>query len=121
MGTYIIIAILLIAVIFAMKGSIKHAKGEGGCCGGGSVPKVKKQKIKNHIAVKNMTIEGMTCANCKKRVENTLNLLNQVNAKVNLEQKKAVITLGEEISDEILIETVENMGYQVTSITNVEA
>ena len=68
-----------------------------------------------------MTIEGMTCDNCKKRVENTLNLLNQVNAKVNLEQKKAVITLGEEISDEILIETVENMGYQVTSITNVEA
>lgn len=65
-----------------------------------------------------MTIEGMTCDNCKKRVENALNSLNQVNVKVNLEQKKAVITLGEEISDEILIETVENMGYQVTSITN---
>lgn len=38
----IIISILLIFVIIGICSSIKHFKGEGGCCGGGSSVKVKR-------------------------------------------------------------------------------
>ena len=32
----IILLIVLVIMIFAVKGTIKHFKGEGPCCGGGS-------------------------------------------------------------------------------------
>ena len=35
MGTIIIIAVLVVLVLFAFRGSFAHFKGEGGCCGGG--------------------------------------------------------------------------------------
>ena len=35
MGTAIIIGILAIIVVIAVISSVKHMKGEGGCCGGG--------------------------------------------------------------------------------------
>lgn len=115
MGTYIVVAVLVVAIVFAIKGSMKHVKGEGGCCGGGSVPKVKKQKIKQSVAVKRIVIEGMTCDNCRKRVENSLNALNQVNAKVSLKDNMAIVTLGENVADEVLREAVEKAGYKVIS------
>ena len=34
MGTIIIIAVLVVLVLFAFRGSFAHFKGEGGCCGG---------------------------------------------------------------------------------------
>lgn len=113
MATYIVIAVLIIVVIFAMRGSMKHVKGEGSCCGGGSVPKVKKQRIKQNVAVRKIVIEGMTCDNCRKRVENSLNALNQVNAKVSLKDKTATVKMGEYMEDEILRKTIEKAGYKV--------
>ena len=45
MADAIIILVVVIILIFALKGSIKHFKGEGACCGGGSGSvKTKKQK-----------------------------------------------------------------------------
>ena len=36
MGTAVILVVLVIIVVFAVRSGIKHGKGEGGCCGGGS-------------------------------------------------------------------------------------
>ena len=52
MSDVIIMIVILIVLIFAVKGSWKHFKGEGACCGGGSgsvkpkKPKKKKRKGK---------------------------------------------------------------------------
>lgn len=118
MGTAIVVIVILVGMIFAVKNSLKHLKGEGGCCGGSgsSEPKVKKQHLSQVVAVKHLEIEGMHCDNCRKRVENCLNSLDQVNAKVNLDKKEAVVKLGKEIPDEALRETVEKAGYQVLSV-----
>ena len=71
MGTIIIIAVLVVLVLFAFRGSFAHFKGEGGCCGGGgSEPKQKKKKPAGEvIATKIISIEGMHCENCKNTVE----------------------------------------------------
>lgn len=45
----IIIAILFILVIIGIRSSVKHFKGEGGCCGGGSSVKVKRKKLKQIV------------------------------------------------------------------------
>ena len=61
-------------------------------------------------------IEGMHCENCEIRVANALNRLENVACKVNLKKKTAVVSYSAEISDEILKETVERLGYEVTEI-----
>lgn len=119
MGTAIVVIILVLIVIFSVKGSVKHMRGEGGCCGG-SAPekKVKPVKLKNVAATKIISIEGMHCENCSRRIENALNSLEMVNAKVNLEKKQAVVKLGVDRKDDFLKETIEKLGYEVTGIAN---
>ena len=42
----IILLIVLVIIIFAVKGTIKHFKGEGACCGGGSKGLIKTEEKK---------------------------------------------------------------------------
>ena len=113
---HIIIAILACIVIIAILRALKHFKG-GGCCGsGGNTIRDKKSLNAPKIGEKVMTIEGMHCENCEIRVENALNRLDHVACKVSRKKKNAVISCSEEVSDEMLKETVERLGYQVTQI-----
>ena len=61
-------------------------------------------------------IEGMHCPKCKGRVENALNEIENVSAKVDLEKKTATVSIKGEIADNILIEAVTELGFQVVSI-----
>ncbi len=121
MGTAVIVAILIIIILISVQSSMKHMKGEGGCCGGEADSlKVKRQKLKQVVETKRICIEGMKCDNCRKNVENGLNSLNQVNARVNRKKKEALVQLGEKIPEETLKSTIENMGYRVISIEEVK-
>lgn len=73
MTNFVIAGILVIMVILGIRSSIKHFKREGGCCGGGSSVAVKKKRLKQVVKQRIVMIEGMTCKNCKKRVESRLN------------------------------------------------
>jgi copper chaperone CopZ len=65
---------------------------------------------------KTMVIEGMSCAHCKKRVENALNAIAGVSCEVDLEQKTANLTLSFAVDDETLKRAVEDAGYTVLAI-----
>lgn len=116
MGTAIVIVILAIIVIAAIVSSTGHFKGEGGCCGGGGDVKIKGDRLKEVVAVKTISIEGMSCKNCAERVQNALNSLEQVNAKVSLGKNEAVVKLGRPVSDDELKACVEKAGYTVRKI-----
>ena len=111
----IIIAILLIIVFFAVKGAIPHFKGEGSCCGGGSQKAVKPKKLSNVISTKVINIEGMTCEKCAMRIQNALNSIDGVSAKVSLRGKKATVKLGKDIPDTVLNKAITDLGYEVLS------
>ncbi len=118
------ILIIIIAVIigFAAKGAVKHMKGEGECCGGGSSPKAKKKKLTGTIvAEKVIAIEGMHCDHCKNSVERVLNNLDGVASKVQLKKNIAVVSMTRQVSDEELKSAVEKEGFTVTGITGKEA
>lgn len=66
---------------------------------------------------KTMIVEGMMCKMCKAHVEKALNAIEGVSAEVSLEEKKAVITLCAEVSDEALTAAVTEAGYEVISIS----
>lgn len=116
MENYIIIGILLVILVLAILRAKKHFKG-GGCCGSGSnTIRDKKTLTAPKIGETVLTIEGMHCENCEIRVENALNRLDHVACKVSWKKKTAVISYSEEVSEELLKDTVERLGYQVTQI-----
>ena len=116
MQNAIIIVVIAIFLIIGIRSSIKHFKGEGGCCGGGASVKRKRKKLKTVIAKKTVVIEGMTCEHCKNRVESRIDEIDGAAAKVNLKKKEAVISLEKEVSDEIIRTSIEKAGYEVISI-----
>ena len=116
MADVVIVGILIILIIIGMRSGVKHFKGEGGCCGGGSSVKVKRKKLKRVVKQRTVVIEGMTCEHCKARVESRLNELDGVSAKVNLKRKTAVVSMEKEVEDEEIKKAIENVGYEVIEI-----
>ena len=99
MANVIIIMLLVILIIIGISSAVRHFKGEGGCCGGGSSVKVKRKKLKQIEKQRTVIIEGMTCEHCKARVESRLNALDGVSARVNLKRKTAVVSMEKDIAD----------------------
>lgn len=113
MQDYIIVGILLVVVVLAVLRGKKHFKG-GGCCGSGSnTIRDKKALTEPKIGEKILTVEGM---HCEIRVENALNRLDNVACKVSWKKKSAIVSYSKKISNDLLKETVERLGYQVTEI-----
>ena len=66
---------------------------------------------------KTMIIEGMMCTHCTGRVEKALAALEGVEAvEMSLEGKSATLTLTQEVSDQVLTDTVTQAGYEVVSV-----
>lgn len=85
-----------------------------------ALPKEDIQKELNHkeeIGMKKvLKIEGMMCNHCTGRVKKALNDLDGVTAEVSLEGKSATVTLSKDVSDETLVQTVTDAGYEVVDI-----
>lgn len=94
-----------------------------GCCGSDSDPqqriKVQDRDLNHYPYAKVLDINGMTCQNCVTHVHNALNSLQDVYAQVNLGQKKAVVHMKEELSDQVLRKTVAAAGYTVETVRTV--
>ena len=119
MGSNIIIIVLLVVIfLFALRGFVKHFKGEGGCCGGGSssVKEPDKKLFGTVIKTKVFKIDGMHCDNCTNRVKRAINRIDGVSAKLNLKKKQAVVQYEKEVEDDILIKEIEGLGYKVVSV-----
>jgi len=62
-------------------------------------------------------IEGMSCSHCVNRVKGAIGELEGVIAvDVSLEEKRAIVQMEREVSDEAIKAAVEEWGYSVTSI-----
>lgn len=115
MANIIIVVILAAVMLNGIRSGMKHFKGEGGCCGGGSTA-VPKKKLKKIIATKTVIIEGMSCEHCKNRVEQRINEIDGAAARVNLKKKQATVSLAKDVSDEQLRAVIEKAGYEVIEI-----
>lgn len=113
------VAIVLLAV-FVIKGYVKRLS--QGCCGSGSGENVGKVRVgdkdKSHYpyAVV-LTIDGMVCGNCARRVENALNALDGVWAIVDVGAKQALVRMKRPVEEQVLRDTVNHIGaYTVMAV-----
>ncbi len=111
--TIIIILIIVVIAFVAFKSYGK--KLESGCCGGGDSKSVKRDRVKdrnkaNYPYRATITIDGMVCSNCSKHIENELNKLNGIWAKVDLASKTGEILSKSEIDEIVIRNCVNNLG-----------
>jgi len=80
-----------------------------------SAKRDKKIKIKERKTMeKTLKIEGMMCMHCSGRVQKALEAIDGVvNANVSHETGTAVVTLNQNVSDDVLKKAVTDAGYQV--------
>ena len=117
MENIIIIAVLAVVLFFALKGTVKHLKGEGACCGGAKAIKEPDKKLSGPVINKKVfRIDGMHCQSCANRVKRAINGIDGVSAKPDLMKKQVAIKYEKEVPDETLVKEIENLGYKVVSI-----
>ena len=112
MEDFIIIAILAAAIAVGVFFTVKHFKGEGGCCGGGSY-KPKKKRLSGVKYQKTFKVDGMHCDHCKARVEEAVNDIKGVAGRVSLKKSELTVLYAESVDDELIISRIEKAGYSV--------
>lgn len=111
----ILISIVIIAV-FSIISYIKRIK-SGSCCSGERILNAEKVKVKDknksHYQYKKvLNIGGMTCSHCARNIENNLNKINNVYAKVDFDKEEAIILMKEELDDKLLEDAIKDSGYR---------
>ena len=115
MTDIIIIAIVAVVLILALRSGLKHFRGEGGCCGGGTY-KAKEKKLSAVTAKKTAHVEGMSCQHCVNRVMEAVNDIEGASARVNLKKGTVTISMDRPIEDAVFVSAIEDAGYEVKSI-----
>ncbi len=118
-GTVIICAVILILCIFGIKSYWKRLT--SGCCGSSGEGKEKRVKVEDrdcshYPVVKVLSVDGMTCGNCARRVENALNRLEGVWAEVTLSEGEATVRMKQEIGEAELRKVLREAGYALLSV-----
>lgn len=113
----IIIVVIVVIVIFGLYSYINKLKKGGGCCPEheeeAKAVKV-KDKDKSHYPYEaKLAVDGMSCNNCARKVENALNSLEGTWAKVNLSDNQATVLLKNPPDIEKMSKAVEDAGYLV--------
>lgn len=122
MSTAIICIILVIICIYSIKSYTK--KLSNGCCGGESDPvqsiKPQDENKKNYSYCKKVYIEGMTCQNCQRRIENAFNQKDGCYMDIHLRKNVGMLYSKTSLSDEDIKDTIRAMGYEATQIEDID-
>jgi copper chaperone len=119
-ATIVICIVLAVIVVLGVRNYRKNLR--SGCCGADSDAAPKKIRVQDrdpghYPYARILDINGMTCGNCATHVQNALNSLDGVFAKVDLGKKKAVVHMKNDLSDRLLRKTVADAGYTVGSVS----
>lgn len=76
------------------------------------------EKEDDNTMKKIIKVEGMHCAHCQASVEKALSGLEGVSsAKVDLDKKSATVSLSADISNDLLMQTINDAGFEAISVT----
>ena len=121
METAIILIIIAAICAYSIFRYVRKLTRGGGCCGERD-PREKRVKVEDkdpshypyHL---NLQLDGMTCQNCVRRVENALNSIDGVWASVSLEGQTALVRLKTPPDEQLIRQTVRNAGYAVLKVS----
>ena len=124
MANVIIILILVVAVVYGIYNYVHHLNHGGGCCGEHDAParKVKAADTnKSHYPHRLvMGVDGMTCQNCQRHVENALNILPDTLAEVDLRAQKVTVWTKADADEDAIRQAIRDAGYLPLRTTEKE-
>ncbi len=120
MGTAIVIIILLLICGGAILSVRKRIKYGSACCGTHDAPpkkiKVRDKNASNYPYTYTLSVDGMHCSNCARRVENALNATDGVWATVSLEKKSVLVRSKSSFEQSELSRIIAGVGYTVIAV-----
>ena len=121
MASVIILLVLAVICGYGVYSYVHHLRCGGGCCGEREAPDREVQvgdKNKSHYPYTlYLKVDGMTCGNCVRRVENALNRLDGVWASVEMDRHMATVRMMESLPEETLKKAVKDAGYLVLQVS----
>ena len=112
-----VIVVIAALVVFGIANYIKKLKKGGDCCPEHeeTTKSIKvKDRDKSHYPYEaKLAIDGMSCGNCVRNVENALNALDGTWATVSLEDNTATVLLKDKPDIDKLSKAVSDAGYLV--------
>ena len=124
MANVIIVLILVVAVVYGIYNYVHHLNHGGGCCGEHDAParKVKAADTnKSHYLHRVvMGVDGMTCQNCQRHVENALNVMPGTWAAVDLAAQNVTILTKDEADEDAIRQAIRDAGYLPLRTTEKE-
>ena len=115
----IIILIVIVLLFFALKGSIRHFKGDGSCCrSSSSLMKTDEKHLDGPVvAVREARISGMHCENCAETVKRAIDSIEGASGSVDYRSGIAIVRTDRTIDDIAIKKKIEDSGYKVDSIS----
>ena len=115
MANIIIVLILVALVGYGIYSYVHHLTRGGGCCGERDAA-AKKVKVEDHNKAHYphtpvMGVDGMTCQNCQRHVENALNTLPDTLAEVNLGARNVTVWTKADADEEVIRKAIRDAGY----------
>lgn len=110
MENIVIVLVLAAAIGWAAYSAIRHFRGEGGCCSGGTY-KARPRKLNSVAETRVYRVEGMSCQHCINRVTEAVHDAGRTSARVNLRKGTVTVAMEQPVDDEIIIAALERAGY----------
>ena len=124
MANVIIVLILVVAVVYGIYNYVHHLNHGGGCCGEHDAParKVKAADTnKSHYPHRLvMGVDGMTCQNCQRHVENALNAMTDTLAEADLSAQKVTVWTKADVDEDAIRQAIRDAGYLPLRTTEKE-
>ena len=124
MANVIIVLLLLAVVCYGIYSFVHHLRHGGGCCGEHEAP---AKKIKAADANKShyphrliMGVDGMTCQNCQRHVENALNAMTDTLAEADLSAQKVTVWTKADADEDAIRQAIRDAGYLPLRTTEKE-
>ena len=124
MANVIIVLILVVAVAYGIYNYVHHLNHGGGCCGEHDAParKVKAADTnKSHYLHRLvMGVDGMTCQNCLRHVENALNAMTDTLAEADLSAQRVTVWTKADADEDAIRQAIRDAGYLPLRTTEKE-
>lgn len=122
MGTSIILLVLVVICAIALGSIKKRIKYGSACCGTHDAPpkkiRVRDKNAAHYPYTYTLTVDGMHCSNCARRVENALNSKDGVWATVSLEKKSVLVRSKSPFEQAELSRIIAETGYIVITVSS---
>ena len=124
MANVIIVLILVVAVVYGIYNYVHHLNHGGGCCGEHDAParKVKAADTnKSHYLHRLvMGVDGMTCQNFQRSVENSLTAMTITLAEADLSAQKVTVWTKADADEDAIRQAIRDAGYLPLRTTEKE-